>query len=76
VRSSLALQARSAEIGERAQLRRLEIVRARQNAGLTGVLEVLDGERELLAARQLRVQLRRAQLEASAQLFKALGGGA
>lgn len=76
VRSSLALQARSAEIGERAQLRRLEIVRARHNAGLTGVLEVLDGERELLAARQLRVQLRRAQLEASAQLFKALGGGA
>ena len=45
-------------------------------AGLINVLEVLDGERNLVSAQQNTVQLRRAQLESAAQLYKALGGGA
>jgi multidrug efflux system outer membrane protein len=37
--------------------------------------EVLDAQRELVAAQQAVVQMRRAQLDAAAQLYKALGGG-
>jgi multidrug efflux system outer membrane protein len=49
---------------------------ARNKVGLTGYLDVLDSEREVLSAQLGATQVRRAQLEASAQLFKALGGGA
>lgn len=75
-RASLIKQMRSAEINEKAQLKRLEIAMARNKVGLTGLLEVLDSQRELVSAQQGATQLRRAQLEASAQLYKALGGGA
>ena len=75
-RASLAKQMRSAEINEKAQAKRLEIAVARNKVGLTTYLDVLDGQREWVAAQQGRSQLRRAQLEASAQLYKALGGGA
>lgn len=75
-RASLARQVRSAQINEEAQLRRLDIVQARHKVGLVNVLEVLDGERNLIAAQQASVQLRRAQLDSAAQLYKALGGGA
>lgn len=74
-RASLAAQMRSAQTMRQAQLRRLEIARGRYKAGLTGYLEVLEAEREALAARQASIQLRRAQLEAATQLYKALGGG-
>jgi multidrug efflux system outer membrane protein len=49
---------------------------ARNKVGLTAYLEVLDSQRELVSAQQGATQARRAQLEASAQLYKALGGGA
>lgn len=75
-RESLARQLRSAQLNEATQSRRLEIVLARYQAGLTNVLEVLDGERGLVSAQQSTVQLRRAQLDTAAQLYKALGGGA
>jgi multidrug efflux system outer membrane protein len=42
---------------------------------MVSYLEVLAGERELLAAQQMGAQVRRAQLDATAQLYKALGGG-
>jgi multidrug efflux system outer membrane protein len=75
-RSSLSKQMQSAQINERAQMKRLEITMARNKVGLTGYLDVLDSEREVLSAQLGATQVRRAQLEASAQLYKALGGGA
>jgi multidrug efflux system outer membrane protein len=75
-RASLSRQMRSAEINEKAQAKRLEIAMARNKVGLTAYLEVLDSQRELVSAQQGATQVRRAQLEASAQLYKALGGGA
>jgi multidrug efflux system outer membrane protein len=41
---------------------------------MTGQLEVLDAERNLLAAEQNRIDALRAQRAAIADLFKALGG--
>lgn len=75
-RESLARQLRLAQLNEASQDRRLEIALARYHGGLANVLEVLDGERNLVSAQQNTVQLRRAQLDAAAQLYKALGGGA
>jgi multidrug efflux system outer membrane protein len=75
-REALARQLRSAQLNEASQNRRLEIALARYNGGLVNVLEVLDGERSLVSAQQNTVQLRRAQLDTAAQLYKALGGGA
>jgi multidrug efflux system outer membrane protein len=75
-RDSLKRQVHSAEINEKAQAKRLEIALARNKVGLTAYLEVLDSQRELLSAQQGTTQVRRSQLEASAQLYKALGGGA
>ncbi len=75
-REALARQVQSAQLNESAQSRRLEISLARHKAGLINVLEVLDGERNLVSAQQNTAQLRRAQLESAAQLYKALGGGA
>lgn len=66
-----------ASIGYRnAQKRRLEIAQGRFTTGLISYLEVLEGQRELIAAQQSTAQIRRAQLDSAAQLFKALGGGA
>lgn len=74
-RGSLARQLRSSIANNAAQERRLQIAQARYKAGLVSYLEVLDGERELIYAQQSTAQVRRAQLEAAAQLYKALGGG-
>ena len=75
-RETLARQLRSAQLNEASQNRRLEIALARYNGGLVNVLDVLDGERTLVSAQQNTVQLRQAQLDTAAQLYKALGGGA
>ena len=75
-RAMLVHQVRSAQINEAAQARRLEIVLARYHVGLVNVLDVLDGQRRLVAAQQTTMQVRRAQLDAATQLFKALGGSA
>jgi multidrug efflux system outer membrane protein len=74
-RASLVRQRRASAANAGAQEKRLEIVQARFNAGLISYLEVLDGQRELVAAEQMSIQIRRAQLESAAQLYKALGGG-
>jgi multidrug efflux system outer membrane protein len=74
-RSSLSRQLRAAVSSEKAQDKRLEIVQARYNAGLISYLDVLEGQREQVASRQITAQVRRAQLESAAQLYKALGGG-
>jgi multidrug efflux system outer membrane protein len=74
-RTTLARQYRSVENQVRSQERLLQMARARYGAGLVGYLDVLESERELVNAQQYRIQIRRAQLDAAAQLFKALGGG-
>jgi multidrug efflux system outer membrane protein len=75
LRRSLADQLRSSIANSNAQGVRLQISQARHSAGLVSYLEVLDSQREVLAAQQATTQFRRAQLESAAQLYKALGGG-
>jgi multidrug efflux system outer membrane protein len=53
----------------------LRLARLRYNNGMTSQLEVLDAERNLLAAEQNRIDALRGQRAAIADLFKALGGG-
>lgn len=48
---------------------------ARYRAGAIGMLDVLDAQRSLYAARSATLQLRLARLQASVSLFRALGGG-
>jgi multidrug efflux system outer membrane protein len=74
-RYSLARQLHAANENTKVQARRLQISQGRYDAGMVSYLEVLAGERELLAAQQMGAQVRRAQLDATAQLYKALGGG-
>ena len=74
-RTTLSRQYRAVENQVHSQERLLQMARARYGAGLVGYLDVLESERELVAAQQYRNQIRRAQLDAAAQLFKALGGG-
>ena len=74
-RQSLARQMQATAANSSAQERRLQIAQARFNVGLVGYLDVLDGQRELVAAQQAITQTRRAQLESAVQLYKALGGG-
>ena len=75
-RDSLAAQMRAADRMLAAQRARLAIHRQRHAAGMSGLLEVLDAEREMMAAEQNHVVLFRAQLDAAVGLYKALGGGA
>jgi multidrug efflux system outer membrane protein len=74
-RSALALQLRASQANLQAQQSRLQIAQLRHDVGAVSYLEVLDAQRETVAAQQTTAQLRRAQLDAAAQLYKALGGG-
>jgi multidrug efflux system outer membrane protein len=74
-RASLARQHQAAIAHARAQLRLLEVAQARADVGLLSPLDVLESQRALHVSRQTVTQVRRAQLEASTQLYKALGGG-
>lgn len=56
--------------------RRLELSTRRYRAGLEGRLELLDAQRQLYAARQTRLNLRREEIGNAISLYKALGGGA
>lgn len=58
-----------------AQRERLRLARLRYDNGAIAYFEVLDAQRELLAAEQLLVQLRRALLASRIALYAALGGG-
>jgi multidrug efflux system outer membrane protein len=55
--------------------RALDLARLRYQNGVSSQLDVLDAERGLLAAELNRVEAQRVQLAATADLFKALGGG-
>jgi len=74
-RASLAEQRQATESIVRAYEERLIVVEARFKSGSASFLEVLDAQRDLFAQKQAAVQIRRAQLTAAAQLYKALGGG-
>lgn len=75
-RQTLARQMRASQANRRIQERLLQIAKARHDVGLASYLEVLDTERDLMGALQSIAQVRRSQLEAATQLYKALGGGA
>lgn len=55
--------------------RRLELSELRYAAGMDGRLELLDAQRQLYAARQGLLELRRAEIGNAIALYKALGGG-
>lgn len=81
VRQALSAQARSREVFEAERDRAvslrdaLQLARIRYDNGLVSQLEVLDAERNLLAAEINRIDALRAQRAAVADLVKALGGG-
>lgn len=55
--------------------RRLDLSGQRYRAGLDGRLELLDAQRQLYAARQAMLELRREKTANAVALYKALGGG-
>lgn len=55
--------------------RRLDLSGLRYRAGLDGRLELLDAQRQLYAARQALLELRREKAANAVALYKALGGG-
>jgi multidrug efflux system outer membrane protein len=59
---------------ERALVETLRLARLRYENGVASQLDVIDAERNLLAARVARVDALRQQRAAIADLFRALGG--
>lgn len=55
--------------------RRAELSVLRYRAGMEGQLELLDAQRQLYAARQAELDLRRNDFAGAVALYKALGGG-
>ncbi|MBR7943922.1 MULTISPECIES: efflux transporter outer membrane subunit [Burkholderia] len=55
--------------------RRTDLSNLRYRAGVEGRLELLDSQRQLYAARQALLDLRRSELGNAVALYKALGGG-
>jgi multidrug efflux system outer membrane protein len=80
VRTALATQSRARESFEAegaraaALLATLRLARLRYDSGLASQLDVIDAERNLLAAEIARHEALRAQRAAVADLYKALGG--
>lgn len=74
-----ARQAREVEDANRhraeALSRAAELAGLRYQNGISNYLEVLDAQRNLYQAQANRIEAHRARLAASADLFKALGGG-
>lgn len=72
-------QARESSVTEAERIKTLkratELADLRFQNGVSNYLEVLDAQRTLFQAEQGGIEARRAQLAASASLFKALGGG-
>ena len=74
-RKWLAEQLEIAQAALAAQTERARLSQLRFDAGSSTYLEVLDAQRDLLAAQQQRVQVRRALLSSRVGLYAALGGG-
>lgn len=80
VRTALVAQGRARESYEAESTRAaaledtLRLARLRYQSGVASQLDVIDAERQLLAARVARIDALRAQRAAVADLFRALGG--
>ena len=74
-RRYLAEQVAAQERSTQAQRQIAELATIRYNEGVVGYLEVLDAERNLFAAEQALLQLRRAEVDNLVRLYVALGGG-
>ncbi|HZP92049.1 MAG TPA: efflux transporter outer membrane subunit [Burkholderiales bacterium] len=81
VLDALVAQRKSKEVldAEQARVKALkqayDLAKMRYDSGVASLLDLLDAERNLLNADLSRIDAQRAQLAASADLFKALGGG-
>lgn len=73
-REQTAAQLAAQHANAAAQHRRAELVEARYRAGVANHLELLDAQRDDFAAAQAELQVRRARLSTSTQLYKALAG--
>ncbi|MDO8349610.1 MAG: efflux transporter outer membrane subunit [Gallionella sp.] len=73
-RDSLTEQLAAGQANARAQQQRQVLVEARYQAGIANQLELLDAQRDAYSAVQGELQVRRAQLVAATQLYKALAG--
>jgi multidrug efflux system outer membrane protein len=74
-RAALIDQRQATESMLKAYEERLHVMEVRFKSGSASLIEVLDAQRDLYFAQQSAVQIRRKQLVASSQLYKALGGG-
>jgi multidrug efflux system outer membrane protein len=74
-RKFLAEQVDAQQRATLAQRRLAELARTRYREGVVGYLEVLDAERNLFAAEQALLQVRRAEVSNLVSLYVALGGG-
>jgi multidrug efflux system outer membrane protein len=74
-RETFQQQLTALETWSRTQQERLRLTEARYDQGAANQLEVLDAQRDALTAQQTQVQMLRQLLGATAQLYKALGGG-
>jgi multidrug efflux system outer membrane protein len=74
-RRFLADQVAAQERGTVAQRQIAALARTRYLEGVVSYIEVLDAERNLFAAEQALIQLRRAQVDNLVALYIALGGG-
>jgi multidrug efflux system outer membrane protein len=75
-RRFLADQVAAQERGTQAQRQIAALARSRYLEGVVSYIEVLDAERNLFAAEQALLRLRRADAENLVALYVALGGGA
>ncbi len=73
-RQWLTRQLAIAETAVQVQSERARLSTLRYDNGAAPFLDVLDAQRDLLSARQQRVQIRRALLSSSVALYAALGG--
>ncbi|MCF8177398.1 MAG: efflux transporter outer membrane subunit [Sulfuritalea sp.] len=73
-RLQLAEQLKAQEADLSAQSRRLTLVNARYQAGVSSHLELLDAQREHFAAQQSALAARRQLLSTAASFYKAVGG--
>lgn len=74
-RRYLAEQVSAQERATYAQRRLADLARTRYREGVVSYLEVLDAERNLFAAEQALLQVRRAEVSNLVALYVALGGG-
>jgi len=74
-RRHLAEQVAAQERATEAQRQLAGLARTRYREGVVGYLEVLDAERNLFAAEQALLAVRRTELENLVALYVALGGG-